>query len=360
MAEESKRSVSKRKEDEDTDDIAKQYKNYINSPKFNLNSEEVYCICRRPDHGGELMINCDGCDEWFHFRCMKLDPSYSKLIARFYCKFCQWKGVGDTLWKRQCRLKGCLEPVRVEKSSKYCSDEHGTMYIKLLLIDTTSTSHQSDMKALLDDVSNVEQFHNLGTQFPELPEVRAYHENNENLSQLPESVQHELARSQQKLDKVAENINSCNNRLDFLAKLKEKHKAINSKVSETFNKGGKPKKYELCLFDKKVKAGIDTDSDDAQKLLRSTNIHSDFSSEIDAMVQQYRLREKEGHDAVWFQDHLCLEDKRRCPRHNGWFNLVQDEILRESNVAAGNKDKLENEILTVLRNYSMTIYENTN
>jgi len=55
-------------EDESYEEIAKQYKKFSNAPKFNLNSEELFCICRKPDYGGELMISCDNCDEWFHFK----------------------------------------------------------------------------------------------------------------------------------------------------------------------------------------------------------------------------------------------------------------------------------------------------
>lgn len=359
MTEESKKPAPKRKEEDDSDDIAKQYKRFTSAAKFNLNSEEVYCICRRPDHGGESMISCDGCEEWFHFRCMKLDPELSRLIARFFCKFCEWKGVGETRWKRRCRLKGCLEPVRPEKNSKYCSDEHGVQFMRQLLMSSSKSATQSDIKALLDAVENVDQFHTLGTQFPELPEVKVYHERGDNLSQFPENVQDELKQLQGKLNRVTEGIESCNVRLAFLAKLKEKHKIINSKVMEASGSGGKRKKYELCLFDKNVKSGIETSGEQIHKLIDSSDIYADFEEEIDAIVQKYKLREQDELEDVWYNNHLCVEDKRRCPRHNGWFNLVQDGVLREADMFAIQKSNLENEVLTVLRNYSMTIYEDT-
>ena len=77
--------------EESNEEIARQYKKFINAPKYDLNSEELFCVCRRPDLG-EMMVACDGCEEWFHFKCMKINEKYSNLIAKYYCKFCEWKG----------------------------------------------------------------------------------------------------------------------------------------------------------------------------------------------------------------------------------------------------------------------------
>lgn len=357
MADESRRPAIKKRDDDDSEDIAKQYKRFTSAPKFNLNSEEVYCVCRRPDHGGELMISCDGCDEWFHFRCMKLDPDHSRLIARFFCKFCEWKGIGITRWKRQCRLEGCLEPVRAEKKSKYCSDDHGAQFMKELLSRGPNAAHQADIKSLLTSVETVEQFHELGSKFPELPEVELYHVSSSNLSQFPSSVQEELKRLQTQIQAVSRGSEDCSFRLEYLVKVKEKHKVINEKVLEASNGVVKRKKYELCLFDKNVKTGIETGAEDTRKLVDSTDIYHDFKEEIDSIVQRYKARELQELDEVWFQDYLCLEDKRRCPRHNGWLNLVQDGVLREADMLAIRKEKLDQSLLDVLRNYSMTIYE---
>ena len=32
--------------------------------------EEVYCLCREPERG--RLLGCDGCDEWFHIKCVGL------------------------------------------------------------------------------------------------------------------------------------------------------------------------------------------------------------------------------------------------------------------------------------------------
>ncbi|PYD08700.1 hypothetical protein DND36_31155, partial [Pseudomonas savastanoi pv. glycinea] len=133
---------------ETPEEIAKQYKKYQNAPKYNLNSEELFCICRRPDHGGELMIGCDGCEEWFHFTCMKMNEAYQLLIDKFYCKFCQWQGKGRTRYNKICRLPGCMKPIRSELKSKYCSEECGLEYMKRFLEELEKLSRE-EMKFAL-------------------------------------------------------------------------------------------------------------------------------------------------------------------------------------------------------------------
>jgi len=38
---------------------------------------EVYCTCRCPDDG-KLMVECEGCAEWFHASCLKLSRASLK------------------------------------------------------------------------------------------------------------------------------------------------------------------------------------------------------------------------------------------------------------------------------------------
>ncbi|MBW0461284.1 hypothetical protein O181_000999 [Austropuccinia psidii MF-1] len=55
----------------------------------------LYCICLgRDDH--TPMIQCEGCENWFHFSCIRMDPSEAKEIEKFYCQDCQTSGTGFT------------------------------------------------------------------------------------------------------------------------------------------------------------------------------------------------------------------------------------------------------------------------
>ncbi|KAL3464379.1 hypothetical protein BJX64DRAFT_275866 [Aspergillus heterothallicus] len=95
-------------------------------------NNEVFCICRKPDNH-TWMIACDGvCDDWYHGKCVNIDPRDSELIEKYICPNCKAKGHGCTIWKPMCRLLECRKPCRYDKRnpSKYCSDEHGLEFMR--------------------------------------------------------------------------------------------------------------------------------------------------------------------------------------------------------------------------------------
>lgn len=52
----------------------------------NEDDDGVFCICRRPDNH-TWMIGCDGdCEDWFHGKCVNIDPRDAELIDRYICK----------------------------------------------------------------------------------------------------------------------------------------------------------------------------------------------------------------------------------------------------------------------------------
>lgn len=54
------------------------------SDSFDENA--IFCICRRPDNH-TWMIGCDGdCDDWYHGKCVNIDPRDADLIERYICK----------------------------------------------------------------------------------------------------------------------------------------------------------------------------------------------------------------------------------------------------------------------------------
>ncbi|KAL4866149.1 hypothetical protein BDV12DRAFT_173352 [Aspergillus spectabilis] len=95
-------------------------------------SGEIFCICRRPDNH-TWMIGCDGgCEDWFHGKCVNIDPRDAELIEKYICPNCKENGKGWTAWKPMCRLEECRKPARYnrKKPSKYCSDEHGLEFMR--------------------------------------------------------------------------------------------------------------------------------------------------------------------------------------------------------------------------------------
>lgn len=49
-------------------------------------SVKLYCVCRKPDDGTP-MFQCDGCEEWFHQRCVGVNLSKLK-NKKAYCPMC--------------------------------------------------------------------------------------------------------------------------------------------------------------------------------------------------------------------------------------------------------------------------------
>lgn len=46
---------------------------------------KVYCVCRMPEEGGEKMISCDTCQQWFHDQCVSV-PTQAWLDKDFVWK----------------------------------------------------------------------------------------------------------------------------------------------------------------------------------------------------------------------------------------------------------------------------------
>ncbi|CAK9683294.1 PHD-finger family protein [Candida parapsilosis] len=362
--------------EESSEDIAKQYKKFTNAPKYDLNSEELYCVCRKPDEG-ELMVACDGCEEWFHAECMNIRPELSNLIAKFYCKFCTWKGEGVTLWKRKCRLDDCYEPIM--ENSKYCSSEHGKQYMQQLLLENNVLGHGVVKTVLTHVDGDVDKLHSLGSEFPELEEVRTFRQDATKIDQFPLDVQKQIESLQKKIEGVKERMKMQLNEQEKLQEVKENVKIINEKLSTSVfpdtvddkqtkaksKKGKQKKRVELCLCDKgehhlvkeianseqlleqistKVKRRMDDDDESEEEEEEEGGCHDDVNSKDD--------------DPDWFRNQVCIRDKKKCYRHNGWWNLSFDDTEKLLDQLRSKQSELERGIDDVLRCYSIEKYNN--
>ncbi|KAK9764925.1 hypothetical protein K7432_007155 [Basidiobolus ranarum] len=56
--------------------------------KADSHGQPVYCFCRNGYDGIELMVECDGCQEWFHGACVGLTPDDSGVDQHHYCTVC--------------------------------------------------------------------------------------------------------------------------------------------------------------------------------------------------------------------------------------------------------------------------------
>ena len=49
------------------------------------NLDDIFCICRRGDDSVNYMIQCEGCKEWFHGKCLKILEYQSQKISQYLC-----------------------------------------------------------------------------------------------------------------------------------------------------------------------------------------------------------------------------------------------------------------------------------
>ncbi|KAK6463169.1 hypothetical protein DFJ63DRAFT_312491 [Scheffersomyces coipomensis] len=354
-------------DEESPEEIAKQYKKFKNAAKFDLNSEELFCICRKPDRG-ELMVQCDGCEEWYHFKCMKLKQENSDLIAKFYCKFCKWQDKGNTLWKRKCRVSWCKKPIR--NDSKYCSDDHGKLFMNELLVDRVSLVDNdldaTKVKKIMDHSDyNYEVLIKLGSEFPELKSVIDYRASNgANLDAFPIHIKQELHKIKQKLTKTTDLIRDLEKREEYLLDIKEKNKLLNerllkaifpdTKIEESSSsssskkkKQSKNKKLDICLYDKTL-------NDGCQSFIDEISSDDEKFNALKSIIEQ---KLNDSIDDVWYMDKLCIQDRRKCPRHNGWWNLLNDEVTKKLIECNQLLTKLEEQTESILRSHSIDVYE---
>ncbi|KAH3660010.1 hypothetical protein OGAPHI_007215 [Ogataea philodendri] len=309
--------------------LQERYNKFSKAAKFNLNSEELFCVCRSVDDG-ELMVACDGCDEWFHFRCMKLDSKYKDLVNNFYCIFCnELFHKGSTLWKKKCRLEGCYKPVRIDNStqkvSKYCCDEHGVEYMQNELLKRFSEStkecklSEPEIVSVITQVDNFTEFQDLGKEMPiyqgmdvDLPEdkARRLDELNTELAELKQLEQLYVAKEK------------------YMVKLKEKIKLINEKLagSETGaqTKKSKKPKVDVCGYD--------------SRLIMNNERWSEFegSDEYKKMLQDVDLGMSDDQLKSAYEESqpvlgLCMVEKKKCIKHATWFSIQYDTVMLKLN-----------------------------
>lgn len=67
--------------------ITKWLENPDGTQKIAADDSKVYCFCKKPWQG-RFMLQCDGCDEWFHGACVDITPSEALDIDEYHCRGC--------------------------------------------------------------------------------------------------------------------------------------------------------------------------------------------------------------------------------------------------------------------------------
>ncbi|KAK4757225.1 hypothetical protein SAY87_007352 [Trapa incisa] len=59
---------------------------------FNPDRVAVYCKCEMPYNPDELMVQCEGCNDWFHPACINMTAEEAKRLDHFFCEICSTEG----------------------------------------------------------------------------------------------------------------------------------------------------------------------------------------------------------------------------------------------------------------------------
>ncbi|CCK72238.1 Spp1p KNAG_0J01570 [Huiozyma naganishii CBS 8797] len=337
---------------------------------------DVYCICKKPDEG-ELMVGCDGCDDWFHFNCMKIPTKYQKLVSHFYCPYCQAGITGQnrdseselprTLWKKKCRVELCYEPCMHE--SKYCSEEHGMEYVKGMVDKLNLTGTKDGDKRLLRSMvhssnGSADKFSNLGGAHyidddipPEAMDKGLFDTlltNDSKLNDLLQSLQECKLKTYPELKQKLESLQSY---IAFLDKLNEK---LNEQGPDTepianleaerkttkSRKGKKKSSKQNRALAKKTICGYTPDFDREHPSVKSFLF--EYHTAVAASGSEKEPKPPVLHD-------ICI--KMKCVRHADWAVICMDQLKQQMRSLESYKERLDLLVKTRKRQLHLQYYQ---
>ncbi|XP_050363855.1 chromatin remodeling protein SHL isoform X1 [Argentina anserina] len=59
---------------------------------FNPDRVAVYCKCEMPYNPDDLMVQCEGCSDWFHPICIDMSAEEAETVDHFFCESCLPEG----------------------------------------------------------------------------------------------------------------------------------------------------------------------------------------------------------------------------------------------------------------------------
>ncbi|XP_031466572.1 histone lysine demethylase PHF8-like isoform X2 [Phasianus colchicus] len=69
-------------------------------------SVPVYCLCRLPYDVTRFMIECDGCQDWFHGSCVGVEEEAAAEIDLYHCPQCAVLRGPSVMKRRRAAPKG--------------------------------------------------------------------------------------------------------------------------------------------------------------------------------------------------------------------------------------------------------------
>ncbi|KAJ3282768.1 hypothetical protein HK104_010729, partial [Borealophlyctis nickersoniae] len=108
--------------------------------------KELYCVCRSEYDGEEFMVACDGCEEWFHGRCVGVTPVIAQ-EREYFCDNCKASKLGIHSDSDSDTEYGSKPLALIRKSSKRAPKASG----KSRKNQTVAIPKQASEDELLDD-----------------------------------------------------------------------------------------------------------------------------------------------------------------------------------------------------------------
>ncbi|KXG48771.1 Zinc finger, PHD-type [Penicillium griseofulvum] len=360
-----------------------------NDDSDSFDENAIFCICRRPDNH-TWMIACDGdCDDWYHGKCVNIDPRDADLIERYICPNCANAGKGCTTWKPMCRLVECRKPARAKAKppSKYCCDDHGREFMRKQTQQLKQRARQTnglfddlgsmggiltagDLKAAIMGVSSTQEFRKLGDRIisppPQIDEKESagpgvkdeskpqsgrwlgvdVHANGMEYSQ-DEIAKIEKLRKQR--DELLHRKEMLAARTTFVSLLKPRAKGVVEKLKQHEPKGGWK---DICGFDSRLSwSDEEFDewrlSDAGKKALAEGTAEALAvgSAGTDADGDTAMNGDTDDDIASWTRG-VCT--KKRCERHKQWVKVQQQDILFEEETAEQDLARCEEEARSVV------------
>ncbi|KAA6400173.1 MAG: hypothetical protein EZS28_004307 [Streblomastix strix] len=59
---------------------------------YQFNPQQLFCVCKNPYVPGQFMIQCDGCNDWYHGMCSGITPEQANKMETFFCRRCRYRG----------------------------------------------------------------------------------------------------------------------------------------------------------------------------------------------------------------------------------------------------------------------------
>ncbi|GBF63660.1 Set1 complex component [Trichophyton mentagrophytes] len=368
-----------------------------------IDESALFCICRKPDNH-TWMIACDGgCEDWFHGRCMNIDPKDADLIDKYICPTCETKSPLRTTWKPMCRLRECRQPARVDAKppSKYCSDQHGIDYMKQAMSrgsrqPSSSTDEQNnrkheneasrggilnlgELKSVVSKVDSADQFRKLGASplsarqeevQARLSDAMASPGPNQNDSQT-EDVNfdseadkvsfssserqrlNQLRKEKLKLDNRKEMLQARDNFI-VIAKQRVKHAFDRLK---THGSVGNLQLKDICGFDNRFSLS-DEEFDEWRKSEKGALLLADFSQENAGEASPQLKSAVDAESVEELLQTLCL--KKRCERHKQWTKVMQQEVLFEQSLLKEQSDKCHKDAEELVKKAVLRMFSGEN